>query len=219
MAGYFITGTDTGVGKTYVTCLMLRALRTAGLGAVGYKPVAAGSEHTPEGLRNEDALRLMAAAGGVAGYEAVNPVALEPAIAPHLAAEQAGVAIHLEELVAGCHRLEAAFDCVLTEGAGGWLVPISRHETLADLAVALGHPVILVVGMRLGCLNHALLTARAITDRGLTLAGWVANRIDPEMPFADANVDTLKPLLPAPLLATVEYGTHLWPGSLDLFGC
>ncbi len=204
-AGLFVTGTDTGVGKTIVSCALLRLFAREGLRAAGFKPVAAGAQRTPEGLRNEDAVRLREAASVDLTYEQVNPVTLEPAIAPHIAAGRAGLAIDIASLARDHERLREISDLVVTEGAGGWLVPTGEDATLADLAVAVGDPVVLVVGMRLGCINHALLSAEAIRARGLPLAGWIDNRIDPSMPVQEDNVTALEARLGAPRLGSVPW--------------
>ncbi|MFW6349673.1 MAG: dethiobiotin synthase [Thiohalospira sp.] len=211
MRGIFITGTDTGVGKTRVAAGLVAAWAETGAAVCGLKPVAAGAEETPEGLRNDDAEALRAASSVDLPYEAVNPVCLAPAMAPHLAAAEAGVDLSTATLAP---RLEAAVPdgaIAVVEGAGGWLVPTAPGETLADLAVALGLPVGLVVGLRLGCLNHALLTAESIAARGLPLAGWIANHIEPDMAAAAANRDTLVDLLPAPLLAELPHVPNAAP--------
>jgi dethiobiotin synthetase len=203
---YFVTGTDTGVGKTQVTAALLLAAQAHGLRCLGVKPVAAGCVRTGGRLVNEDALLLQRCASLPAAYAAVNPVALEPAIAPHIAAERAGIVLYAETLAA-LVRTQAASgaELLLVEGAGGWLVPLNRTETMADLAVALAYPVILVVGMRLGCINHALLTAAAIRAAGLELAGWVANSVGPEMEALADNLLTLETQLPALRLGTVPF--------------
>jgi dethiobiotin synthetase len=203
--GYFITGTDTDVGKTRIATALLYALAQTGRRVVGMKPVAAGTTHTAEGLLNDDVTQLRAAGNIEAPLTMVNPYCFEPAIAPHIAAVQSGVTIELATIAAAFETLAARADCVIVEGAGGFRVPLNDHEDTADLAVRLALPVILVVGMRLGCLNHALLTAQAIQARGLTLAGWVANRIDPGMSAAVANVTALQQRLAAPLLADIPY--------------
>lgn len=216
MKGLFVTGTDTGVGKTLVACALLRGYAGKGLRAVGMKPVAAGATRTASGWDNED-VRLLAAAGNVtAPAEEVNPYCFEPPIAPHVAAERAGVAIDLEVIAGRYAALSARADVVVVEGAGGFLVPLSHRHTFADVAVRLGLPVVLVVGMRLGCLNHALLTRAAIEARGLRLAGWVANRIDPRMEAAGENLDTLRQRLGAPLLGDVPWMEAIGPGSICL---
>lgn len=205
---WFVTGTDTGVGKTVVTAGLLRAADAAGRRAVGLKPVAAGASPDADGTpANEDALLLQATASVALPYAAVNPVLLAEPVAPHLAAARVGRRLAVDELVAAVRATLAAAraDVAFVEGAGGWLCPVNETETLADLAVALGAGVVLVVGLRLGCLNHALLTAAAIRAAGLPLAGWVANRIDPAMLLADENIATLAARLPAPCLGTVPF--------------
>jgi len=201
--GYFITGTDTGVGKTVITLGLMQWLQDRGHRVAGMKPVASGCERGEHGLRNADALLLQQQATVMLPYEQVNPYAFEPAIAPHLAAAGAGIGIEADTIVAGCRALQGAADRVCVEGVGGWLVPLNERETVADLAVRLGLEVVLVVGIRLGCLNHALLTARAIESTGLTLAGWVANRLPPPADFAQENIAALEARLTAPLLGIV----------------
>jgi dethiobiotin synthetase len=203
--GYFITGTDTNVGKTLIACALLHALAQQGLRVVGMKPVAAGAVHTPEGWHNDDVVQLRAAANVEAPLVQINPYCFAPAIAPHLAAAQIGTNIALTQIAQAFEHLAGRADCVIVEGAGGFCVPLNAHEDGADLAARLALPVILVVGLRLGCLNHTLLTAQAIGARGLTLAGWIANRIDPNMGAADANVATLQQRLAPPLLGDIAY--------------
>jgi len=203
--GYFITGTDTGVGKTLVACALLHAFARAGWRVVGMKPVAAGATRSAERLINDDVAELRAASTVVCGLEQINPYCFEPAIAPHIAAAQAGVTIDLNQIVRAHALLAAQADKVIVEGAGGFCVPLNRHEDGADLARLLGLPVILVVGVRLGCLNHAVLTAHAVRAHGLRLAGWIANRIDPAMPAAHENVAALVERLAAPFLGAVEF--------------
>ena len=201
---YFITGTDTDVGKTTVAAGLLQAARAAGLSTAAGKPVASGCEATPEGLRNADALALMAQCTVVLSYEEINPVAFEPAIAPHIAAREAGVALTVQALLKPMQRiLNQQADFTLIEGAGGWRVPLSGQDSLSDVARGLGLPVILVVGVRLGCISHALLTAEAIAQDGLQLAGWVANIIDPKTSRLEENLATLAERLPAPCLGRV----------------
>ncbi len=198
---WFVTGTDTGVGKTAVCCALLEAAAAAGLATAAVKPVAAGCDDRG---RNEDALQLMACMSAQLDYEQVNPVALKAAIAPHIAAREEGRRLSVSRLAGLCRGvMSTASDFVLIEGAGGWRVPVGSRETLADLARELQVGVILVVGMRLGCINHALLTAEAIQRDGLQLAGWVANQSDSRMANHQENLDTLRNLLPAPLLGDV----------------
>ncbi|MFI4920250.1 MAG: dethiobiotin synthase [Gammaproteobacteria bacterium] len=205
MRGFFITGTDTGIGKTRVTAGLLKAFARAGRKTVGMKPIASGAVMSREGLRNDDALALQAAASEKRAYELVNPYCFAPAVAPHLAAMEAGVEIDLETITAAYAELCKGADTVLVEGVGGWQVPLSASLELPDLVRELDLPVILVVGLRLGCLNHASLTARAIRADGLELAGWVANAIDPAFERPEANVATLEAELHAPLLARLPH--------------
>lgn len=202
-SGYFVTGTDTGVGKTAVALGLMHCLQAQGYRVAGMKPVASGCETTPAGLRNADALQLQRQSSVATDYALVNPYAFAPAIAPHIAAQQAGVRIELDTIQSAYTELAAQMDRVVVEGVGGWLVPLNERETLADLACKLELPVILVVGIRLGCLNHALLSAAAIGHAGLQLAGWVANRLPPEADCAGENINALKSRLPAPLLGIV----------------
>ncbi len=205
MKGCFVTGTDTGIGKTRVSTALLHALSDAGVACVGMKPVASGAEATPAGLRNEDALALQQAASLQRDYALVNPYCFAPPIAPHLAAREAGVEIRLDTLHEAYTGLCQGADAVVVEGVGGWQVPLSESLELPDLARAFELPVVLVVGMRLGCLNHALLTARAIRADGLELLGWVANAIDPAFARPEANLATLETELGAPLLGRLEH--------------
>ncbi len=205
----FVTGTDTGVGKTLVTCGLIKASQAAGLSAVGLKPVAAGCELEGQNWVNEDARALQKVSSIAMPYSQVNPVALEAALAPHIAAARCGRRISAERLEGFCRgAMMQKTDRVFIEGAGGWRVPLNPRETLADLARRLQTPVVLVVGMRLGCLNHALLTAEAIAADGLPLAGWVANCIDPAMAALEENVQTLATLLPAPCLGVLPHLPH-----------
>jgi dethiobiotin synthetase len=203
--GYFVTGTDTGVGKTCVSLGLIRALQRQGHVVVGMKPVASGCTRTACGLVNDDARQLQARASFEMPYPYVNPYPLEPAIAPHLAAQQDGVHMEIAPIRRACEALTADADRVVVEGVGGWLVPINEHQTMADVARALDLPVVLVVAIRLGCLNQAMLTAVAIRRSGLPLVGWVANRIDPGCEQQDGNVAALIERLPAPLLADLAY--------------
>ena len=222
----FITGTDTGIGKTYASMALLHALRGAGLRAVGMKPVASGCMATAEGLRNEDALALQSASSGSPDYADVNPLAYAAAVSPHLAAAAEGRRVELAPVQAAYARLAARADMVVVEGVGGWLAPLSDTLVAGDLARVLGLPVILVVGLRLGCLNHALLSARAIAADGCTLLGWIGNCIDPAMLEPERNLDTLRTRLPAPCLgviahdaATAAAACALAPGLAALRSC
>lgn len=201
---YFVTGTDTEIGKTTIAAGLLRAARRQGLSTAAAKPVASGCDQTPDGLRNSDALALLGECSLPFRYEEVNPLAFAPAIAPHLAAREAGVDLSVAALAALVRQVLAkGADFTLVEGAGGWRVPLAGAETLSDLPIALGLPVVLVVGVRLGCINHALLTVEAILRDGLVLAGWVANVVDPATSRLEENLATLAERLPAPCLGRV----------------
>lgn len=203
--GLFVTGTDTGVGKTRVAAALVRSLVKEGLRVGVMKPVAAGSETPAPELQHADALALIAASNIELPYAWVNPYCLESAIAPHIAAREQGVRIDIS-LIAQCYtRIAALSDHVVVEGAGGWQVPINEHQTLANVATALGLPVLLVVGLRLGCLNHALLTRDAIEAHGAPFAGWIASTIDPAMARIPENLTTLESLLEQPPLAVLPY--------------
>lgn len=201
--GWFVTGTDTGVGKTCVAAGLLTALGQYGYSTVGMKPVASGGHHTAAGVRNQDAEILIAASTVQADYESVNPYVFEPAVAPHIAAQQVGAEIQLTRIHDAYRRLTARADVVVVEGAGGWRVPLNREHDMANLGALLGLPVILVVGLRLGCINHALLTAEAVKADGLAVAGWVANEIEPDMPARNDNIAAIRDRIGAPLLASI----------------
>jgi dethiobiotin synthetase len=204
-SGLFIAGTDTGIGKTWASCVLLRALRRRGLRAVGMKPVASGCCDTLDGLRNKDAEALIDASDPPPAYADCNPFAFAEPIAPHLAAAIRGTTITPEPIHAAYERLAAHSDRVVVEGVGGWAVPFSDDWMQGDFVGTLDLPVILVVGLRLGCINHALLSARAIAADGCRLIGWVANRIDPDMAFAAANTETLRQRILAPLLGVLDH--------------
>lgn len=204
-ATIFITGTDTGVGKTLVATGVLLGLRDAGCRAAGFKPLASGARRTPAGLRNDDALALLAASAPGLDYMAVNPWCFEPPIAPHLAAREAGVELHLDALDRAHDALAAQHQRVVVEGAGGWLVPLNDRDSTADWVARRGWPVLLVVGMRLGCINHALLSAEAIARRA-PLLGWVANVLPPAQDRLEQNLQALCERMPAPLLAVIPEG-------------
>jgi dethiobiotin synthetase len=199
---YFITGTDTGVGKTLIGCALLRSFAAKGKLVSGFKPVAAGCD---EHDHNEDALALRAASTLQLGYGQVNPYCFPRAIAPHLAARHVGVRIEMPRILTSYEELAGQADEVIVEGAGGLLVPLNEDLTFADLARELDIPVILVVGMRLGCINHALLTMEALDRHQLACAGWVANVLDENMPALQENIDALRERIEAPLLGTVPY--------------
>jgi dethiobiotin synthetase len=205
MPGIFVTGTDTGVGKTLAAAALLHVLKALGHRAVGMKPVAAGAELIDGAWSNEDVRLLKAASGVDAPDNLVNPYLFRDAIAPHIAADRKGVHIDIPRIVDAYEKLARLADWVVVEGAGGFRIPLDEKKDSADLAVALGLPVVLVVGMRLGCLNHALLTAEAIERHGLQLAGWIANRVDPDMAAFDENLLALEARLPAPCLAIIPW--------------
>lgn len=200
-----VTGTDTGIGKTHASVALLHALRAQGRRAVGMKPIASGCERIDGRWRNEDALALQAASDPRPAYADVNPVALPEPTAPTLAAVAAGVTVDIAVVHAAHARLAARAEIVLVEGAGGWEAPLAEDLEHRDLARHLGGAVVLVVGMRLGCLSHARLTARAITADGCRLVGWIGNRIDPAFPRADDYVGLLTDALPAPCLGVLPF--------------
>lgn len=203
--GFFVTGTDTGIGKTTISCALLHVFAAQGKKVAGMKPVAAGRENG----QWLDVELLLAASSVNVARQHINPYAFDSPIAPHIAAQQAGVEIDLAVIRRAYWELSAEADIVIVEGAGGFLVPVNQHQTGADLAKILNLPVILVVGMRLGCLNHALLTAQAIKAAGLTLAGWVANCIDPQMLVLAENIATLEQRLDGPLLGVVPFDLEM----------
>lgn len=206
---FFITGTDTDIGKTFVAVGLLNWLHEQGFSTLGYKPVACGGIQTAHGIRNEDALLLQKTASIKLPYESVNPIMLAPPLAPHIAAEQSNVELTVAKLMQSYEAMsEHAADYMLIEGAGGWLVPLNHSETMADFVSAAQLSCIMVVGMRLGCLNHALLTYRAIKAQGVNMVGWIANCIDPVMPEREANIDFLVEQFSAPLLGAVPYGGY-----------
>lgn len=208
---FFITGTDTNVGKTLIAAGLLLAVKSKGLTTAALKPVAAGCEKTAEGLRNADALLLQSVITQPLDYDQINPYALAAAIAPHIAAQQEKRSLSVDRLSGFCRGVLAAADFTLLEGAGGWRVPINPRETLADLAKNLQLPVIIVVGIRLGCINHALLTFEAIVRDGIPVAGWVANCVDANMPALHENIDSLRARLPVPCLGVVPFLMEVSP--------
>ena len=204
---FFITGTDTGVGKTLVAASLLHAAGATGAATLGLKPVAAGGSVYAGEFQNEDARLLQMTASIALDYAQVNPVALQAAIAPHIAARQEGVSLSVAALADHCREVlqHRGADFAVVEGAGGWLVPLAGQDTMADLAAAIGLPVILVIRLQLGCLNHALLTAGAITSAGLPLAGWIGSAAPDAMAAANENLATLRERLPAPCLGVLPY--------------
>jgi len=213
-AAFYVTGTDTGIGKTFSSCALLHALRQRGHRAVGMKPVASGCEQTADGLRNEDATALLAASDPVPAYADLNPYALPLPLAPELAAEAAGVTLSLDPIEAAFARLRAQADTVVVEGVGGWLAPLSATLDQSHLVQALQLPVVMVVGLRLGCLNHARLTAQAISASGATCIGWIANEVDPQMKRIDDNVALLRARLPMPFWGRLPYAPGADPAQL-----
>ncbi|HTT08791.1 MAG TPA: dethiobiotin synthase [Gammaproteobacteria bacterium] len=199
--GLFITGTDTGVGKTRVAVALLQRLSAMDRRAVGMKPVATGGGQTVGGLRNSDAMLLLQHSHSQPAYSLINPYVFAPPIAPHIAAAQAGVRIEMDRIIAAHRQLANTADWVIVEGAGGWRVPLNEREDMAAIARALELPVVLVVGLRLGCISHALLTAEAIARDGLKLAGWAANQIDPTYSTVEETVEYLAGRLSVPLLS------------------
>jgi dethiobiotin synthetase len=213
---FFVTGTDTEIGKTTIAAGLLHAARMAGLSTAAAKPVASGCVRTVDGLRNDDALALLGECTLALRYEEVNPLAFEPAIAPHLAAREVSVLLDVAALQGPVQAiLDKQADFTLVEGAGGWRVPLAGQEALSDLAIALQLPVILVVGVRLGCINQALLTAEAILRDGLLLAGWVANLVDPQTSRLEDNLATLAERLPAPCLGYVPRLAEAKPAAVS----
>lgn len=212
--GVFVAGTDTGVGKTLVACALLHGFAACGLRVVAMKPVAAGALRRRGVWHNEDVAQLCAAANVDAPQSVVNPYCFAPPIAPHIAAQEAGVAIRMAVIEKNYARLGRGADLVVVEGVGGLLVPLGRRLNAADIPARLGLPVVLVVGLRLGCLNHALLTVEALQARGLCLAGWIANRIDPGMARAGENLQALRARIKAPLLGTLRYAQNPRPAAI-----
>ncbi len=203
--GYFITGTDTGVGKTFVSCALLQAFADKGHRVGAMKPIAAGCEQTDDGWQNDDALLLLQHANIELSYQQVNPVALPSPIAPHLAVEHMKESVTIRKLTTHFENIKTSADYFMVEGAGGWQVPLNNNESMAAIPRAFGLDVILVVGIRLGCLNHALLSAAAIEQSGNHLAGWVANIIDPNTLMIEKNILTLKKKIDAPLLGVLPH--------------
>lgn len=204
MKGLFVTGTDTGVGKTWFTLACIRALQAEGINTVAMKPVASGAQTVDGKLLNEDALSIQQSLRPHVDYELINPYVFAPPVSPHIAAAEAGVEIDLQHIKQSCETLSRDADCVIVEGVGGWLAPLSDALTVADMAGVLGLPVVMVVGIRLGCLNHAMLTAQAIRRSGLDLSGWVANCLEPQLPFIDRQIDYLNQTLQQKPLAVLR---------------
>lgn len=214
MFSVYVTGTDTGVGKTIASCALVHALRAHGLRVAGMKPVASGCERIDGAWKNADALALQAAGERGLAYADINPFALEHPLAPELAARDAGVEVALPAILAAHARLAEHADALVIEGVGGWAAPLSGSLMQADLVRALRVPVLLVVGLRLGCLNHALLSARAIAADGAHLAGWIASHVDPDMERVDDNLAMLRERLPAPCWGLLPHATQPDPAHL-----
>jgi dethiobiotin synthetase len=210
----YVTGTDTGVGKTVASAALLHRLRSAGRSAVGMKPVASGCERTAEGWRNDDALRLQAASDPRPAYDDINPYALEMATAPQLAARAMGVGVELAPLLDAHARLTAQCEVVVVEGVGGWAAPLGDGFDQCELPRALALPVVLVVGLRLGCLSHARLTARAIAADGLEFIGWIGSSVDPGFAERDDYVELLRDALPAPCLGVLPHAVSPDPRAM-----
>jgi dethiobiotin synthetase len=202
----FLTGTDTEIGKTYVACALLRAWRAQGVHAVGMKPVATGAIPGPQGMRNDDAERLLALSHPGLRYEDINPICLEAPTAPQIAADVAGETLDLATVLTAYRRCAAQAEIVLVEGLGGWMVPLTAELVLADLVRQLALPVVLVAGIKLGAINHTLLSARAIADDGCRLVGWIANLVAPDYAYAAASIEILSARINAPLLGVVPHG-------------
>ena len=214
---FFLAGTDTDVGKTLVACALLAAAANQGHSTLGIKPVAAGCELQQGVWKNSDAINLLEASTLKLPYEVVNPIALADAIAPHIAAQKTGTLLSASLLAGQTQKALIADHWTIVEGAGGWRVPLNQSETMADLVKKLDLPVILVVGFKLGCLNHALLTLEAINNDDLKVAGWVANQIDPDMAVVEENLKTLKILVDAPFLGFIPYQSKPSPKSTARF--
>nr|WP_269450862.1 dethiobiotin synthase [Stenotrophomonas sp. MMGLT7] len=214
IASLYVTGTDTGIGKTFSSCVLLHALRAAGLRAVGMKPVASGCERVDGQWRNEDALALLSASDPQPSYADLNPYALPQPLAPELAAAEAGVDIGLDLVATAYGRLRSLADTVVVEGVGGWAAPLSADIDQADLVRALQLPVLMVVGLRLGCINHARLTAAAIAEAGLECIGWIANEVDPQMARRDENFAMLRRRLAMPCWGRLPWAPGTEPRRL-----
>jgi dethiobiotin synthetase len=205
-SGLFITGTDTAIGKTTIALGLMSALQKTGLKVAAMKPVSAGCKVTEQGLRNEDAVLLMQQASVKLPYELVNPYAFEPAIAPHIAAAESSIDINIDHIQDCYQQIAKRADIVVIEGAGGWLVPINKTETMADVAMQLNVDIVTVVGIRLGCLNHALLTVNSINAGNFKHRGWIANHINDSTKRASENIETLRKRIAVPLLDEVQFG-------------
>jgi len=211
---WFVTGTDTGIGKTFATCALIHAARAQGLTALGMKPVASGADIINGKPVNEDAARLLAAGSFDPGMEQINPYCLHAPVSPHIAAQEENVRIEPARIRSAFESLTRLCDCLFVEGAGGLLAPMGERIDATDMVREMDLPLILVVGMRLGCINHALLTAETIISRNLRLEGWIANCLCPDMPRLNENTDFLRRRLNAPLLGTLPYAPDAPPDTL-----
>lgn len=214
---YFVTGTDTEVGKTVASCALLQAANAQGFNAIGYKPVASGSEQTPEGLRNNDALLLQANSHVKLPYSMINPIVFEAPTSPHIMSEKMGLPIDFSVINQGLLDIQRQGDWVLVEGAGGWYTPLSAEKTYADWVIEQQLPVILVVGVKLGCINHALLTLEAIHAAGLLVAGWIANEVEPAGAYQAEYLATLKRMIKPPCLGILPYQPELNESTLGQY--
>lgn len=214
---YFVTGTDTEVGKTVASCALLQAANAQGANAIGYKPVASGSEQTSEGLRNNDALLLQANSRVKLPYSMINPIVFEAPTSPHIISEKMGLPIDLSVINQGLLDIQRQGDWVLVEGAGGWYTPLSTEKTYADWVIEQQLPVILVVGVKLGCINHALLTLEAIHAAGLLVAGWIANEVEPAGAYQAEYLATLKRMIKPPCLGILPYQPELNESTLGQY--
>ncbi len=212
--GYFITGTDTEIGKTWFTLALMAKLQAQGKSVMGMKPVASGCKDLGEGLRSDDALQIMQQASHLQDYAIVNPYAFAPPIAPHIAAEKAEIKIDLDQIYSAYSTLQSQSDVVVVEGIGGWRVPISDKTSMVDLVRVLDLPVIMVVGIKLGCINHAILTAEAIRADGENLCGWVSNQLDKDYLFKQETIDTLNEKLACPQIADLAYMKDIEPDKM-----
>ena len=214
MTNFFITGTDTGVGKTWFTVAFMAALKERGLNVMGMKPIATGAEKIKDRLINEDAKLIMQNCSQKVSYNLINPFVFELPIAPHVAAKHEGVVIELDQITKNYHLLKSMCDVLVVEGVGGWRVPVTNEHSLTDLVSKLNLSVILVVGMRLGCINHAILTAEAINADGINLCGWVSNHLDRVYSNSEETIETLKKRLHCPHIADLRYNSNFDPNKI-----
>lgn len=214
---FFVTGTDTGAGKTFTSVVLLYALRQRGLRAIGMKPIASGSDETPEGLRNEDALALQAASEPRPDYALVNPIALRTPTAPEIAARLDGVTLSMAPMTSAFSQLHAMADVVLVEGVGGFLAPLDERIDQCEIPQTLGLPIVVVVGLKLGCINHARLTVEAVRGRGFEVLGWIGSLVEPDMLFPDDYFEAVKAALPVPCLGRLPHAPGVDPATLTRF--